>query len=347
MGLDVAVQPSQAKRSLPPQLAYTTLDLTRYANRGLKDDVPDDGKGGWTDQGANVDLRTFPTGKQVFGGVPFDIGAEPKCCIVLKSDSRPGKEGLPASVTIPVGQTVEGLCFLHSAAYTNKGQIGLYQIVYQDGSTTDIPLIHGENLRDWADTPSAFTRERTTQSRVAWTGTTKVFPVVCVYQMLWVNPRPDAAIKEVKFSNPSAACPVLMGITLVTGSKSRDPAATAKAQDLYDKALLALRDGKDKEALAQLRSAVELDNANHDAYQALAQLYEKTKDVDAALSAYQAWAAAGARTPLPFNRIGEILEGRKDFKKALEAYTRSLEIEWNQPPIILAKSRLEKVVNQK
>jgi hypothetical protein len=36
---------------------------------------------------------------------------------------------------------------------------------------------------------------------------------------------------------------------------------------------------------------------------------------------------------------------RKDFKGALAAATRSLEIEWNQPPVIEAKARLEKLVN--
>ena len=42
----------------------------------------------------------------------------------------------------------------------------------------------------------------------------------------------------------------------------------------------------------------------------------------------------------------EILEKRKDYKGALEAYTQSLKVEWNQPPIIEAKSRLEKLVGQ-
>jgi hypothetical protein len=56
---------------------------------------------------------------------------------------------------------------------------------------------------------------------------------------------------------------------------------------------------------------------------------------------YRAWAAAGAATPLPYNRIGQILEKQKDYKGALDAYTTSLKIEWNQPPIIEAKERVE------
>jgi hypothetical protein len=54
--------------------------------------------------------------------------------------------------------------------------------------------------------------------------------------------------------------------------------------------------------------------------------------------------SAGAHSPLPSNRIGEILERRKDYRGALEAYTRSLQVEWNQPPIIEAKERIQKLV---
>jgi predicted TPR repeat methyltransferase len=68
-------------------------------------------------------------------------------------------------------------------------------------------------------------------------------------------------------------------------------------------------------------------------------------DEDAALAAYQAWVQAGAATPLPYNRIGEILEKRKDYKAALESYAKSLKVEWNQPPIIEAKKRLETKVS--
>ena len=50
---------------------------------------------------------------------------------------------------------------------------------------------------------------------------------------------------------------------------------------------------------------------------------------------------------LPYNRIGEILEKRKDYPGALAAYTQSLVVEWNQPPIIEAKSRVQRIVLEK
>ena len=33
-------------------------------------------------------MRALKTGKVKYGGVPFEIGAEPKCCVVLKSSNR-------------------------------------------------------------------------------------------------------------------------------------------------------------------------------------------------------------------------------------------------------------------
>ena len=81
-------------------------------------------------------------------------------------------------------------------------------------------------------------------------------------------------------------------------------------------------------------------------HQRLCELAERGHDENTVLAAYQAWAAAGPRTPLPYNKIGAILDRRGDEKGALEAYTKSLEVEWNQPPIIEAKSRLMLKVKQ-
>ena len=79
----------------------------------------------------------------------------------------------------------------------------------------------------------------------------------------------------------------------------------------------------------------------------LADLCEKGGNEDETLDAYRQWTASNPQTPLPWNRLGQIFEKRKDYKGALEAYTRSLKVEWNQPPAIEAKVRLEKLVSGK
>jgi len=68
---------------------------------------------------------------------------------------------------------------------------------------------------------------------------------------------------------------------------------------------------------------------------------EQGKKENALLDHYQTWVRNGALVPGPYNRIAEIMEKRKDLRSALEFYTRSLQVEWNQPPVIEAKRRLE------
>ena len=108
----------------------------------------------------------------------------------------------------------------------------------------------------------------------------------------------------------------------------------------------ALQAGKDAEARGLFQQAVKTDPSLDAAHQALGETCDKAGDEPAALAAYRAWADAGPRTPLPYNRIGEILERRKDHRGALDAYSKSLEIEWNQPPIIQARSRLMLLLKQ-
>ena len=350
MGLGVQIAPVAAPRELPKDIAYAPIDLTAFANRTLVDDVADDGKGGWSDQGAEADLRTFPTGKQVFQGVPFNIDKD-KSCIVLASSGRPGFKSMPKEVTIPMGQKVEGLYFIHSAAYSGNRLTGLYQIQYddKDKTTFDIPLVGDENMRDWACTPGPLLREKGTQSNVAWTGKCKMFPSISVYRMLWVNPKPDVPIKAVRFSNPSLeTVPILMAMTaaVAKGQSTETPKNLADIRDLLNQASKLAADNKDKDAIELVKKAVAMDPTQTTSQQALADLYEKSGDEESAMAAYQAWVQAGAATPLPYNRLGEIMEKRKDYKSALDFYTKSLKVEWNQPPIIEAKKRLEGIVNK-
>ena len=357
LGLGVTIEPAVVQRALPPNVTCQPLDIHAVANRSLRDEGK--GENGWTGQGPDADLRNLTTGAQNFGGTPFTIAQGPQNCIALKSEPQAtttiagdtSRDKLPPSVTIPVGTAggtagmqIEGLWFLHAAAFTGDGLAGMYQVQYQDGSTLDIPLVSGLNLRDWTAPPAAFAGEKGTQSFVAWTGTTNTFPTVCVFRMLWVNPRPGSPVKAVKFSNPSTACPVLIALTAVVKSSPAGQVAAAQAVELYNQAVQALRDNQDAQAETLLKKAVAADPSNAGACQALAQLYDKMKNEDLAFEAYRAWAAAGPNTYIPYNRIGQIYEARKQYKQALEAYTRSLQIEWNQPPTIEAKSRMEKLV---
>ena len=332
-----------------PVIEHTRSPIS--ANRGFKDDAGDDGKGGWPDQGAKCCLQDFPTGQANLGGVPYAIGKEPRTCIVLKSGRRPFADLYPAEATIPLGFRVEGLYFLHSTSWGSQEPTGRYQIQYADGAVAEITLIEGENILGWNSAPREFPRERGTQSRVVWTGSCEVFPSLVVCQMLWVNPKPEVAIKAVRFSNPPGAlCPVLIAMTAVVKAGKADQEAIAAAQNKagqwLKKAIAAIDAGKDDEARAALREALAADPKLDAAHQRLCELEERAGDQKAILAAYNGWAASSPRTPLPYNKIGQILEKQNDLAGALDAYAKSLEVEWNQPPIIEAKSRLTRQIKK-
>ncbi len=357
MGLGVNVEPAVSIRELPRNVVYKPVDLSPFANRALADETPDDGAGGWTDQGPTGDLGSFPTGTNNYAGVPFNVPATPasaggpketdKSIIVLSCKDRPGADKLPTEVTIPLGRKLEGLCFLHSCAYSGSGtMVGLYQIQYADGGKTDIPLCADVSIRDWAGTPGPLPREKGTSSAVAWTGSCKMFSMIGVYRMTWVNPRPDAPIQALRFAHPSGqAVPILMALTTIVAADQKVASdAAQKARDLLAKALSALQADDLKTAKDLLGQAMAADATLSAAHQALGDIAERAGDEKAALDVYRAWAAAGASTPLPYNRIGQILEKQKDYKGALDAYAKSLKIEWNQPPIIEAKERVEAMI---
>jgi Tfp pilus assembly protein PilF len=345
MGLGVGITPPPPPREWPANVTYRSIDLTPYANRALKDDVAEDGKGGWSDQGPDADLRSFPTGDQTFRGVPFKVGGGAKSIIVLKSTAKPPKSDTPEEVTIPVGYPVEGFCFLHSCAYTGaNNRVAVYQVQYADATTADITLRAGENIRDWASTSGGeFIYERGTKSYVAWTGSCKMFSPISVLLMQWVNPKPEVPVKAVRFAIADGdTVPMLMGLTAGVKRDAKEAAQNlVKAQDLLKQAQQASDANKPADAKDLLKKAIALSPDFTAAHQMLADLCEKAGNEDETLEAYRQWTASNPQTPLPWNRLGQLLEKRKDYKGALEAYTRSLKVEWNQPPAIEAKTRME------
>jgi len=141
----------------------------------------------------------------------------------------------------------------------------------------------------------------------------------------------------------TGAVPILVSVTAVT---KKDPQAAdaerARAQALLAQAQAALAAGQEPEARELFGQAVAADARLWPAWEKLADLAERGGNDDAKLAVYRQWAEAGAVSPVPYNRLGELLERRKEYPGALEAYRRSLEVEWNQPPVIEAVRRLEK-----
>jgi hypothetical protein len=129
-----------------------SLDISKAANMGFADEVENDGKGGWTDQGPENDMHVIPLGSSHFGNIEFNI-IDPaknggKSCLVFANKTRPE---MLKDATIEVGgKTFDYLYLLHGTAWTQLDKkIGTIAIEYVDGSSKNLDVVAGRDVGDW------------------------------------------------------------------------------------------------------------------------------------------------------------------------------------------------------
>ena len=128
-----------------------TLDFREGANRSFQDDLPDDGKGGWTDQGS-CDMRMFPSGKFESGNVNFQILSDKetgnRSCVVVGK-----KAGFQEKAVLPVKmeKSYPAIYLLHAGMWMKKSSspAGVLNVTYTDGSESSHNLRYGRDLLNW------------------------------------------------------------------------------------------------------------------------------------------------------------------------------------------------------
>lgn len=141
-------------RNLKIESEETFLPLAEAANMGFADEVAGDRKGGWHDQGSNMDASRFPVAKQTFANVPFQI-VDPKknsgkSIVVFESPRLPnGPKRIEISLSAPAAGRY--LYLLHCSAWGQKKGTGCGTIeVYGGrGGKTELPVVYGKDLIDW------------------------------------------------------------------------------------------------------------------------------------------------------------------------------------------------------
>ncbi|MFC1504682.1 glycoside hydrolase family 2 protein, partial [Spirochaetota bacterium] len=190
------------------------VDISGKANRTFYDEMEDDKKGGWTDQGPKNDIREIPKGEMVLRGIPYKV-----------IDDKGGKNALmitwgeqrtyfPKKISdIQIGKKFKKLAFLHCTAWTaghNDANVGKYKIIYSDGSTVNIDLIVGKNIND------AWNPVDLKEAKVAVTFKNEVCPNLGMYSFIWVNPKPGKVIKSIDIitsgKGPMIACAAITGV---------------------------------------------------------------------------------------------------------------------------------------
>jgi hypothetical protein len=152
---------------------------------------------------------------QTFEEVPFKIaeGMLQLGGINLKEPKPDKLEG------IKVDRAFAKLYLLHATFYEapDDTQIAEYRLRYEDGSTATIPVIYGQDVRDWWFTPDS---PGVTRGTVVWMGenppSKSAGSQIRLYQGTWENPHPAkkvVSIDYVKGDDPQIA-PCCIAITL-------------------------------------------------------------------------------------------------------------------------------------
>ncbi|AHF90103.1 hypothetical protein OPIT5_07565 [Opitutaceae bacterium TAV5] len=194
----------------------TPLSLRSAANFGFRDEVAGDGKGGWTDQGADNDIRSLPAGPLAAAGVNFEIlddspGAPTpgRAALVLgKSDQT----FLPKNATLPVSGVFSSpprnLYLLHAAGWLppsgrSVGTVVLRQI---DGSETRREIVSGRDIGNWrspAPLPDA---------AVGWTGENPRGTIGLYVSRVPLPP--GKPLSEIRFENTGEAIWMVAALSL-------------------------------------------------------------------------------------------------------------------------------------
>ena len=211
----------QARRVLNVD-RFVSLDLRPVFNRGFRDDVADDGAGGWTDQGPQNDLSGMPTGRRTFHQVVFDI-VDPAAnagasCLVLHSEAH-APNCPKASAEIPFGGKASAMFFLHTASWygskTHGGRpVIRYVVTYEDGKSVNVEALGDRHVRDWWTPGDTEDAKGVSLLLVSETEPDAVPRRRGLQVQEWANPRPDQPIRSVRVeSADSGAIPIVLAIS--------------------------------------------------------------------------------------------------------------------------------------
>jgi hypothetical protein len=188
-----------------PQAPRNCIDLSEHYNAALVQS--------WHPGMGNNSLDVLPPGLLQLGGTVFDVRGIVQ--LAGKELQRGGRRVYPEKVVgIPVSQACRQLQFLHAAGWhTKEGtRIGNYIVHYADSREQTIPIIYGEDVRDWnAGADSTIELKR---GIIVWSAVNKAPLSVRLFKSTWLNPFPETEITTIDYvSTVSESAPFLIAIT--------------------------------------------------------------------------------------------------------------------------------------
>jgi hypothetical protein len=197
--------PKPSQIEIAPQGTMTTIDLSKHANWGNTE--------WWGDSFHGNGLAELPKGDQVLRGVKFDITEKMmQLGYIQMSDAPLHIDG------IPVGRKLHRLYVLHGTQHWSPEgtAVAAYKVHYEDGSEASIPVVYGQDVRDWWDHDQGMP---VTRGRVVWTGSNpnsdRTGTTLRLYLGVWENPHPEKTVANLDFvKTEDRTCgPICLAIT--------------------------------------------------------------------------------------------------------------------------------------
>lgn len=199
--------PAAKKPVIQPTGRLVPLDLSSAWNRKT---VDLSGSGDFEGNG----LAELPSGEQALRGVAFRIG---EGVVQLGSTNLPDESGEVLDIAVQL--KISRLYALHATQWNTEDgtSVGQYRLKYQDGETASLPVVYGQDIRDWWiwDNGMPLTR-----GVVAWTGanlhTEKYGVALRLCLSVWENPHPDKQVATLDFvsSMDTEAAPLCVALTV-------------------------------------------------------------------------------------------------------------------------------------
>ncbi len=192
-----------------PDRKFTPLDLKDIANADFYGNTVK-GVKGWTSEGEN-DLHEFPTGRQVFHEIPFDI-VDPgkngrRACVGLS-----GLDGYPGKISLMAGMKAKSVYLLHTTGQSYYA--GNIKLIYEDGTVFTDHMATGKIANWWYPSESQ-DRKQVPEFRVAWRGQNRFSRNVGVGLYGLNNPYPDKIISAIVFEGSRTKNKwMVLGVTL-------------------------------------------------------------------------------------------------------------------------------------
>ncbi len=184
--------------------------------------------------GPVLDLRALKPGKQVLGGILFDLlpdnGGQQNNCVVVSNTGR-DLTGESKVITLLTGNTeARHIAFLHTGFVeepeTRVRKLGWYVVEYDDGVSETIDLLENWNITDIRSSEGirhndwTFLRSPTVLigAKQVWTGSSASGIPLNLQLFVWNNPHPEKRIRRIKLvaaDEPEGTKLALLGLTVL------------------------------------------------------------------------------------------------------------------------------------